>query len=81
VGIGGFQGFQYEHGMDYEKICRLKDRHGEPLMIWAGFSVSTTLPFGTKDGIIKELKWLVEKGPPCRVVLGCHQLLYTRGKA
>ena len=28
VGLSGFQGFQYEDGMDYERICKMKDRNG-----------------------------------------------------
>ncbi len=30
VGLGGFQGFQYEDGMDYEKICRMKSGTARP---------------------------------------------------
>ena len=35
VGLAGFQGFQYEDGMDYERICRMKDRDGDDLIIIA----------------------------------------------
>ncbi len=70
IGISGFQGFQYECGMDYEKICRMKDRRGAPLFIWAGVSSCTTLPFGTPQQVRDELKWLVENGPPSGLVLG-----------
>lgn len=70
-GIGGFQGFQYEAGMDYEKICRMKTRDGGPLLIIAGVSVTTTLPHGTPADVRRELAWLVEKGPPVGLMLGC----------
>ncbi len=70
AGIGGFQGFQYEDGMDYEKICSMTDREGGPLMIWAGVSVTTTLPHGTKDDVARELRWLVEHGPRVGLFLG-----------
>jgi len=70
AGVSGFQGFQYEDGMDYEKICRMKARDGGPLMIWAGVSVTRTLPFGTTDDVRKELRWLVEKGPEVGLFLG-----------
>lgn len=70
VGVSGFQGFQYEHGMDYEKICRMTDRQGEPLFIIAGVSVTRTLPFGTPQDVAKELKWLVENGPERGLMLG-----------
>jgi hypothetical protein len=63
AGIKGLQGFQYEDGMDYEKICAMQTRDGEPLVIWAGVSVTTTLPYGTAADVRKELEWLVEKGP------------------
>ena len=66
AGIAGFQGFQYEDGMDYERICRMTDRDGGPLMIWAGVSVTRTLPMGTPADVEVELKWLVRYGPPGR---------------
>jgi hypothetical protein len=70
AGLGGFQGFQYEDGMDYVEICRMKDRDGEPLMILAGASVTRTLPHGTREDVKKELKWLVDNGPKIGFVLG-----------
>ncbi|HOX36847.1 MAG TPA: hypothetical protein PL033_02565 [Candidatus Brocadiia bacterium] len=70
-GLSGFQGFQYEDGMDYERICAMKDCNGDPLMIWAGASVTRTLPRGTKDDVIRELNFLVENGPGVGLVLGC----------
>jgi uroporphyrinogen decarboxylase len=71
VGLKGFQGFQYEHGMDYPRICRLRARDGDELFIVAGVSVSTTLPFGTPDDVRRELRWLVEHGPRTGLALGC----------
>jgi len=71
AGVSGFQGFQYEDGMDYERICRMTDRNGDPLMIWAGVSVTRTLPMGTPDDVAKELKWLVRHGPRVGLFLGC----------
>lgn len=70
AGVSGFQGFQYEDGMDYERICRMDDRDGNPLMIWAGVSVTTTLPRGTTEDVKRELQWLVEHGPPVGLFLG-----------
>jgi hypothetical protein len=70
VGIGGFQGFQYEDGMDYESICKMTTRDGAPLMIWAGVSVTRTLPFGAPDDVRKELDGLVRHGPPAGLFLG-----------
>ncbi len=69
-GLRGFQGFQYEDGMDYQKICQLKDRQGRDLLIIAGVSVTRTLPFGSPEDVRNELRWLVENGPPTGLFLG-----------
>jgi hypothetical protein len=69
-GLVGFQGFQYEDGMDYVAICRMKTRGGDPLVIQAGVSVTTTLPKGTPDDVRRELTWLVENGPETGLFLG-----------
>lgn len=71
VGLRGFQGFQYEDGMDYEKICRMKTRQGEDLIIIAGVSVTRTLPHGSPAGVKREMRWLVENGPRTGLFLGC----------
>ncbi len=63
VGLSGFQGFQYEDGMDYERICRMKDRDGRDLIIVAGASVTRTLPLGSPADVRRELDWLVRYGP------------------
>jgi uroporphyrinogen decarboxylase len=70
AGVSGFQGFQYEDGMDYEKISSMTDRSGRPLMIWAGVSVTTTLAKGRAEEVARELKWLVEHGPRTGLSLG-----------
>lgn len=69
-GIRGFQGFQYEDGMDYERICEMKTKDGEDLFIVGGVSVTTTLPLGTPDDVKKQLKWLVDYGPRNTLLLG-----------
>jgi hypothetical protein len=70
VGLKGFQGFQYEDGMDYEKICKMKAKDGSSLIIIAGVSVTRTLPFGTPEDIKLEMKWLVDNGPKTGLLLG-----------
>ncbi len=70
AGIEGFQGFQYEDGMDYGKICRMKSREGRDLIIVAGVSVTRTLPHGAPDDVRRELRWLVENGPRTGLFLG-----------
>ena len=69
-GLRGFQGFQYEDGMDYEKICRMKDREGRDLFIIAGVSVTRTLPHGKPADVKRELEWLVRNGPKTGLFLG-----------
>lgn len=69
-GVHGFQGFQYEDGMDYPKICRMKTRDNDPLIIFAGVSVTTTLPAGSPADVRDQLKYLVENGPQTGLFLG-----------
>jgi hypothetical protein len=70
AGLHGFQGFQYEDGMAYPRICAMTTRDGDPLVIIAGVSVTRTLPHGTPDDVRKELRWLVEHGPRSGLFLG-----------
>ncbi|MGQ9454313.1 MAG: uroporphyrinogen decarboxylase family protein [Armatimonadota bacterium] len=69
-GLVGFQGFQYEDGMDYQRICRMKTRDGGSLIIIAGVSVTRTLPLGTTADVKRELDWLVANGPETGLFLG-----------
>lgn len=70
AGVSGFQGFQYEDGMDYERICGMTDRDGRDLLIMAGVSVTTTLPHGKPDDVRRQLDWLVSAGPKTGLFLG-----------
>ncbi|MHB1151566.1 MAG: uroporphyrinogen decarboxylase family protein [Eubacteriales bacterium] len=70
TGIRGFQGFQYEDGVDYIKICRMKAKDGNNLFIEGGVSVTRTLPFGTPDDVRNELKFLVENKGDSDLILG-----------
>lgn len=63
AGVNGFQGFQYEDGMDYVKICRMKDRLGQSLVIQAGVSVTRELPLGKPEDVRNQMRFLVENGP------------------
>jgi uroporphyrinogen decarboxylase len=69
-GVSGFQGFQYEDGMDYVKISRMTDRQGREPIIMAGVTVTRTLPFGTPQDVRNQLKFLVENGPKTGLFLG-----------
>lgn len=70
VGIAGFQGFQYEDGMDYPRICAMKTRDGDDLVIVAGVSVTRTLPMGAPADVKREVDWLVAGGPRTGLFLG-----------
>jgi len=70
VGVRGFQGFQYEDGMDYQAICRMKTRDGQEPIIIAGVSVTTTIPHGSPADVKRELDFLVEHGPEQGLFLG-----------
>ena len=63
AGINGFQGFQYEDGMDYIKICRLTAKNGKSMVIQAGVSVTRELPLGTAKDVADQIRFLVENGP------------------
>ena len=71
VGVRGFQGFQYEDGVDFAKLCKLKGNDGQPLFMTAGVSVTRTLPFGTPADVKKEFEYLVEVHGDTALTLGC----------
>ena len=71
AGVSGFQGFQYEDGMDYRRICAMRARSGEELLIIAGVSVTRTLPFGGPQDVKSELDFLVSNGPKRGLFLAC----------
>ena len=69
-GVNGFQGFQYEFGMDYPYICALKAKNKKSMVIQAGVSVTRELPMGKPDDVKKQLRELVEYGPKTGLFLG-----------
>ena len=71
IGIQGFQGFQYEDGVDYPAICKKKAKNGKELFVIGGVSVTKTLPFGKPKDVAREMKWLVENHGNTRFALGC----------
>ncbi len=70
TGFAGFQGFQYEDGMDYPAIARMTTRAGEPLVLIVGASVTTTLVQGTPEDVRREVDWLVENSADASLALG-----------
>lgn len=60
LGFSGLQGFQYELGVSIAGLRQLKTNGGEPPLIWAGLSVSTTLPFGSIEDVEAEVDGFIE---------------------
>ena len=60
IGFSGLQGFQYELGLDLFELTKMRSRSGEPLLFFAGLSVSRTLPFGTGADVCSEVDYFVE---------------------
>lgn len=70
-GIRGFQGFQYETGVDYKALGKMRGNDGQPLFLMAGASVTDTLPFGTPSDVRAHIDWLVENRGDAAIVLTC----------
>lgn len=51
LGVTGLQGFEEEHGVDYEEMAKLRDSTGRPIIVLGCVSVVTTLPHGTPDDV------------------------------
>jgi hypothetical protein len=60
VGYSGFQGFQYECGVDPYAIAARRSLAGERLLFFAGLNVSRTLPFGTIDDVAAEIEYVLD---------------------
>lgn len=59
-GVSGFQGFQEEYGVDIVEVARHRTCDGEKLTIWAGPSVTTTLPFGTVKDVCADIERIID---------------------
>lgn len=71
-GVKGFQGFQYECGVDYEKLSAMKTRDGEDLVLFAGLSSTDgVLRKGTPADVKQYLARIVEKGPRTGLFISC----------
>ena len=60
IGFSGFQGFQYELGIDPYDLKRRRSRLGEELLFFTGLSVSRTLPFGAADDVRDEVDYFLD---------------------
>ena len=60
AGFSGFQGFQYELGIDPYELRKLRSLKDEEMLFFAGLSVSRTLPFGTLADIREEIDYFLD---------------------
>jgi hypothetical protein len=60
VGYSGFQGFQYECGVDPYAIAAKKSARGERLLFFAGLNVTRTLPLGTVKDVKNEIDYVLD---------------------
>jgi len=59
-GVSGFQGFQEAYGVDIADLARRRTLDGERLTLWAGPSVTTTLPFGTVEDVQRDVERIID---------------------
>jgi len=64
LGVSGFQGFQEEAGVSLEKMASLTTRWGKKPILWGSVSVTTTLPFGTLEGVKRSVERCFEVAAP-----------------
>ena len=60
IGFSGFQGFQYELGIDLYNLRQRRSRLGEELLFFTGLSVSRTLPFGSSRDVLDEVDYFID---------------------
>ena len=60
VGYSGFQGFQYECGIDAYDIAGRSSITGEEFIFFSGLNVTRTLPFGNVDDVIEEIDYVLD---------------------
>lgn len=60
AGFSGFQGFQYECGVDPCELRKRRSLRGEEPLILGGLSVTRTLPFGTPAEVEDEVEYCLD---------------------
>jgi len=63
IGIAGFQGFQEECGTRIAEVAKLRNRSGEPLILWGSVSVTRVLRTGTFEDIRREVQRVLDEWP------------------
>jgi hypothetical protein len=60
AGFSGFQGFQYECGVDPRELKKRRSLKGEEPLFLMGLSVSRTLPTGTTKDAVEEVEYFLD---------------------
>jgi len=60
AGYSGFQGFQYECGVDPYALAERRGLNGEQILFMAGLSVTRTLPFGNLQEVKDEIDYCMD---------------------
>jgi hypothetical protein len=60
AGASGFQGFQEEFRVDIGQLAEMRTPVGAPPVLWAGPSVTTTLPFGTVADVERDVERILD---------------------
>lgn len=60
TGVSGFQGFQFEYGVDVADIGRRRTLSGERLTIWAGLSTAAVLRFSSPEEVRRDTEALID---------------------
>jgi hypothetical protein len=60
IGFSGFQGFQYELGIDLLELKQRRSLLGEEMLFFTGLSVSRTLPFGSPADVQDEVDYFLD---------------------
>ena len=60
AGFSGFQGFQFECGVDPYDIRRRTSPWGDPLLFFTGMSVTRTLPFGSTRDVERDIDYCLD---------------------
>jgi hypothetical protein len=63
IGIAGFQGFQEECGTRIADVARLRNRDGDPLILWGSVSAIDVVRRGSFDDIRREVERVLAEWP------------------
>ncbi len=60
AGFSGFQGFQYEYGVDPFAFSNRRSTSGQEFLYMTGMNISRTLPWGTPADVREELEYVLD---------------------